>query len=151
MKVWCAADMHAPEAWQDDRWNIFTGAVIAAATAPREVGGGGKKVFNAVLEDSTGVISLGAWNQHADELASTLIQLDHANEQQPEAELWLRVELFSINHMRGSPGELCPIGVMLTIPAANAKRYQAVADSSRGADTVDAAFGAFNLLPNRQR
>ena len=152
MKVWCAADMHAPEAWQDDRWNIFTGAVIAADTAPREAGGGGKKVFNAVLEDSTGVISLVAWNQHADELASTLIQLEHANAeeldaelwanaQEPDAELWLRVELFSISHMKGSPGDLCPIGAMQTIPAANAKRNQAVAGSSRDADMVDAAFG----------
>ena len=64
MKVWCAADMHAPEAWQDDRWNIFTGSVIAADAAPREAGAGGKKVFNAVLEDSTGVVSLEAWNEH---------------------------------------------------------------------------------------
>ena len=141
MKVWCAADMHAPEAWQDDRWNIFTGAVIVADTAPREAGGAGKKVFNAVLEDSSGVISLSAWNQHADELASTLIQLEHANDQERDAELWLRVELFSINHMKGSLGELCPIGVMQTIPASNARRNQVVAGSSRGSDMVDAAFG----------
>ena len=141
MKVWCAADMHAPEAWRDDRWNIFTGAVLSADTAPREAGGLGKKVFNAVLEDSTGVIFLGAWNQHADELASTLSQLEHANDQEPASEMWLRVELFSINHMKGSPRELCPIGVMQTIPASNAKRNQVGAGSHRGSDTVDAAFG----------
>ena len=149
MKVWCAADIHAPEAWQDDRWNIFAGAVITADSAPKEAGRNGKKVLNAVLEDSTGVISLGAWNQQADELASALIQLDHANEQQPEAELWLRVELFSINHMKGSPSELCPLGMMQTIPAA--KRKQAVADSHRGADTVDAAFGTqFSIVKSSE-
>ena len=102
MKVWCAADMHAPEAWQDDRWNIFTGAVVLADTAPREATGVGKKVFNAVLEDSTGVVSLVAWNHHADQLASTLTQLEHANDQDPDAEMWLRVELISINHLKGS-------------------------------------------------
>ena len=56
MKVWCAADMHAPEAWMDDRWNIFTGAVIAADSAPRETGSTGTRVLNAILEDRTGVI-----------------------------------------------------------------------------------------------
>ena len=141
MKMWCAADMHAPGAWQDDRWNIFTGAVIAADTAPREAGGGGKKVFNAVLEDSTGVISLGAWNHHADELASTLTQLEHANEQHRDVEMWLRVELFSINQMKNSPGEVCPLGAMQTIPAVNSKRHPAISGSSRDADMVDAARG----------
>ena len=149
MKVWCAADMHAPEAWQDDRWNIFAGAVITADSAPKEAGRNGKKVLNAVLEDSTGVISLGAWNQQADELATALHQLDQANELQPDAEMWLRVELFSINHMKGSPSELCPLGMMQTIPAA--KRKQAVADSHRGADTVDGAFGTqFSIVKSSE-
>ena len=141
MKTWCAADMHAPDSWQEDRWNIFTGAVIAADAAPREAGTGGKKVFNAVLEDRTGVISLGAWQHHADELASVLTQIEHASEQEPDAEFWLRVELFSINYMQGSVGELCPIGVMQTIHAANVKRNSVATSCSRDVGMVDASLG----------
>ena len=112
-----------------------------ADTAPREAGGGGKKVFSAVLEDSTGVISLGAWGQHADELSSMLIQLEHANEQEAAAEFWLRVELFSVNQLKFSAREQCPIGHIQTIPAATTRHNQAVAGSLRDVDMVDAAFG----------
>ena len=51
--------MHVPGAWTDERWNTFTGRVLTADAEPRDAGSGGKKVFNVILEDSTGVVSLG--------------------------------------------------------------------------------------------
>ena len=109
--------------------------------ATRDAGQNGKKVFNAVLEDSTGVISIAAWNQHADELSSVLLQLEHAHEQTPGVEYWLRVDLFSINQMKNSPKELCPIGSIQTIPAVPAKRNQVVSGSSCDAAVVDVGYG----------
>ena len=63
------------------------------------------------------------------------------NEQEPDAELWLRAELFTIGHMKGSPEELCPIGAMQTIPATNVRRNQAAASAPRAVDTAGAALG----------
>ena len=80
LKVWCAADMHAPESWVDDRWNVFCGTVLSADDAPRNQNGA-KKVFNAVLADNTGAITLVAWGQQADELAALITQLDNSADQ----------------------------------------------------------------------
>ena len=142
MKLWCAADMHAPDSHHDDRWNIFIGAVIAADAAPHAAGPNGKRVFNVVLEDGTGVVSLEAWNQHADELASTVMGLEHENDRALGFERWLGVELFSVTRMTGSLGELCPIGVMRTLPASTSLRNQPLPSPPRELDAVDAAIGA---------
>ena len=150
MRPWCAADMHAPGAWQDDRWNTFTGEVIAADTAPRDAGGNGKKVFNAVLQDTTGVITVCAWGHLADDLATKVNQLEKANEPEDTNTYWLRVELFSISQMRFSPTEICPIGAIQTIPPATGRRNTPPMGGSRNADVVDAAFGTqFTMVQAR--
>ena len=142
MNVWCAADLNAPESWNDSRWNTFTGAVISADSAPRAVGTRNKKVFNVVLQDSTGIVCVGGWNSHADELASTVMQLEHANEQETAEELWLRVDLFVISSMKNAQPDFCPIGIMQTIPAAQAQRNRVEAnDNSQNDDIVYAHFG----------
>ena len=102
---------------------------------------GMERVFNAVLQDHTGVITICAWGQHADELSTRLNQLEQANESEDVTRYWLRVELFAINQMKGSPTEVCPIAVMQTIPPAKGKGVTASTSSSRNTDVVDAAFG----------
>ena len=141
LQPWCAADMHAAGSWRDDRWNTFTGEVIAADSAPRDAGGNGKKVFNAVLRDRTGVITVCAWGQLADDLAAKVNQLEKANEAPDSNTRWLRVELFSISQMRGSQPDICPIGAIQTIPPAKSKGNPAPTSSPRNPEVVDAAFG----------
>ena len=140
MKVWCASDMHAPESWGEDRWNTFAGAVIAADDAPRLAGQGGRKVFNVVLEDSTGLICIAAWNHHAEELSSITTQLENA-QNQTGTDYCLQMDVFSISQMRGSSRELCPIGSMQTLAGSSVKRIQGVSSSSRDAAVVDSSFG----------
>ena len=141
MRQWCAADMHTPGAWQDSRWNIFTGEVIAADSAPRDAGNNGKKVFNAVLQDETGVITVCAWAGVADDLCKRLNRLEQENETEDVTRFWLRVELFSINQMRHSPTDVCPIAVVQTIPPIKSKGNPTLISGSRDADLVDAALG----------
>ena len=86
--------MHAPESWREDRRNMFTARVITADGFLREVGRNGKRIFTAVLADTTGLIVIVAWQAAAELLASTLRPLDQANEQEPDDEVWLRVDLF---------------------------------------------------------
>ena len=141
MKVLCAADIHSPTVWNEHRWNIFTGSVIAADEKVRETSNG-KRVFNVVLEDSTGIVSLGAWNAHADQLALLLNQLESANDA-----TWLRLEVFSIYQLKNSPKELCPIGALQTIPANKDKRNQVTPSAALDDDLVDGTFGtAFRLV-----
>ena len=144
MKVWCAADMHAPESWGEDRWNTFIGAVIAADTAPREAGN--KKVFNVVLEDTTGLVSMAAWHHHAEVLASMTTQLEDA-ETQTGHEYLLRVDMFSIKQMKGASRTLCPICFMYTIGRQVGKHVKGGALCSGHLDVVDSTLGTqFTLV-----
>ena len=138
LRVWCAADMHAPESWGEDRWNTFTGSVVAADAAPREAGN--KKVFNVVLEDTTGLVSMAAWHHHAEELAATITQLEYAMLQTGQ-EFVIRVDLFSITQMRGSSRDVCPICTMQTFGGQVGKRIQGAARSAGDCDVVDSTLG----------
>ena len=144
MKLWCAADMHAPESWGKDRWNTFIGAVIAADTAPREAGN--KKVFNVVLEDTTGLVSMAAWHHHAEVLASMTTQLEDAKAQSGH-EYLLRVDLFSIKQMKGASRALCPICLLHTIGRQVGRHVTGAAHSSGDLGVVDSSLGTrFTLV-----
>ena len=138
LKVWCAADMHAPESWGEDRWNTFTGSVVAADAAPREAGN--KKVFNVVLEDTTGLVSMAAWHHHAEELAATITQLEYAMLQTGQ-DFVIRIDLFSITQMKGSSRDYCPICTMQTFGGQVGKRIQGAARSAGDCDVVDSTLG----------
>ena len=136
--------MHAPESWGEDRWNTFIGAVIAADTAPREAGN--KKVFNVVLEDTTGLVSMAAWHHHAEVLASMTTQLEDA-EAQTGHEYLLRVDLFSIKQMKGASRTLCPICFMHTIGRQVGRHVKGGALCSGHPDVVDSTLGTqFTLV-----
>ena len=139
LRVWCAADMHDPHSWTEDRWNTFTGAVIAADAAPREAGHN-KKVFNVVLEDSTGLVSMAAWHHCAEELAATVTQLEYAMSQTSD-EYVLRIDLYSISQMKGASRDVCPICTMQTFGGQAGKRIQGVARGADDLDVVDSTLG----------
>ena len=87
------------------------------------------------MEDSTGVISLSAWGEQADALAAITNQIDQTTSHASGETLYLRVELFSIGQLGGSPVQLCPIGAIQTL----AKQRNSV--GSVDDDTVDATRG----------
>ena len=130
--------MHAPESWGEDRWNTFTGSVVAADAAPREAGN--KKVFNVVLEDTTGLVSMAAWHHHAEELAATITQLEYAMLQTGH-EYVLRVDLYSITQMKGASRDVCPICTMQTFGGQAGKRIQGAARCAGDFDVVDSTLG----------
>ena len=55
--------------------------------------------------------------------------------------MYLSVQLFSITQLAGSNTQLCPIGVMQTLPAILGKQKQLHSKSSVGDDTIDATNG----------
>ena len=93
-------------------------------------------MYKAVVGDSTGVIALIAWHVKADLLFHTIIRMLVAFEKNPDVKLCLRVDFFDIAEMKSAPPDVCPLGVMHTIPA-----VKSVAGDAPDAETVDAAFG----------
>ena len=81
------------------------------------------------------MISLSAWGEQADALAAITNQIDQTTSHASGETLYLRVELFSIGQLGGSPVQLCPIGAIQTL----AKQRNSV--GSVDDDTVDATRG----------
>ena len=116
-----AADIHSAESWQEDGRTAFITTIVETDAAPRDADN--KTVFNVMLTDSTGLISIPAWHHHTEKLVSMKKQLEHANEQ-TGIDLWLRIDLISVTQMKSASGELYPICCMKTFTEQLGTRIQ---------------------------
>ena len=146
--------MHAPASWSEERWNVFTGAVIAADSSPRDAGASGRRVLQATLAEHTGVVMLAAWGAHAEELAKMLVQLEQCNSANIHGMYWLRVELFGMSPMKNCLRDVCPIGTIGTVNAAKGKRPPAgsiCTEENAPSTIVDLTVGTrFSIVPGSE-